>query len=94
MGFIRGNSFNNPYSEFKKLHSLGHMGHIREYSTKEVKEFFSNNGFKTISVEYKVYTRLSGLRNILNPIHSLMPKFRPFQVIIVKNETFFDELYQ
>ncbi len=84
ISFISGHGFNNPYSEFEKLHSLGHMGHIRVYSTKEVTEFFSNAGFETVSVEYKVYSRLVGFKYILNPLHSLLPKFRPYQAIIFK----------
>ncbi|MCH8875010.1 class I SAM-dependent methyltransferase, partial [candidate division KSB1 bacterium] len=40
-----------PYKEFEKLHTVGHMGHIREYSTREVTEFQDNTGFEVIDVK-------------------------------------------
>jgi len=55
IAFLSGRGFNDPYEEFNKLHSLGHVGHIREYSTREVKKFLENTGFKIIDVKYRKY---------------------------------------
>lgn len=84
--FNLGKGFNNPYKEFEKLHTVGHMGHIREYSTKEIKQFLENTGFKVVKVKYKVYNKSH--RKIVGPIldlcYRIIPKWRPFQIIISK----------
>ena len=80
--FLIGRGFNDAYTEFKKLHTLGHMGHIREYSTKEVKQFLENTGFKVIKIEYKIYNKTK--IPFLGLACRIIPKWRPFQVIISK----------
>ena len=35
----------DPFTEYSKLRELGHMGHVREYTTVEVGAFFSAVGF-------------------------------------------------
>lgn len=34
-----------PYNEYKKLETIGHMGHVREYTTTEVVTFLQKIGF-------------------------------------------------
>lgn len=86
ISFNLGKSFNNAYEQFNMLHTLGHMGHIREYSTKEVKQFLENTGFKVIDVKYKIYNKVN--RKIIKPIldlcYKIVPKWRPFQIVISK----------
>jgi len=55
IAYLSGRGFNDPYTEFEKLYTLGHIGHIREYSTKEVKKFLENTGFKIIEIKYRKY---------------------------------------
>lgn len=43
----------NTYVEYLKLERLGHMGHVREYTTTEVIEFLENIGFKVTTVIYR-----------------------------------------
>ena len=84
--FLLGKGFNDPYEEFKKLYTLGHMGHIREYSTYEIKKFLEKTGFNVIHVIYKYYNKS---RNpILDTGYSLIPRFRPFQIVICKKNKF------
>ena len=40
-------------SEWGKLKELGHMGHVREYTLKELSEFFEAAGFKVVSADYR-----------------------------------------
>ena len=42
-----------PYQEFSKLESLGHMGHVREYTTREVVEFLARIGFEVREIVYR-----------------------------------------
>lgn len=43
--FLLGKSVADPLSEFSKLRALGHMGHVREYSAREVRRFVEASGF-------------------------------------------------
>jgi SAM-dependent methyltransferase len=46
---VRGRSFaiaNNVYDEYGKLERLGHMGHVREYATGDVRALLERLGFE------------------------------------------------
>jgi len=38
--------FNDPYEEYNKIRTLGHMGHVREYTAAEVKSMLEKNQFR------------------------------------------------
>lgn len=64
--FNSGLSFNDAYDEFNKLLSYGYAGHIREYSTKEMKKFLENTGFKIEKIMYQNYYsffKFAGFKN-------------------------------
>lgn len=46
MHFLQGRTGPSPIKEWGKLSSLGHMGHVREYSILEVKEVLVSCGFE------------------------------------------------
>lgn len=50
--FLLGRSVADPWSEFGKLRALGHMGHVREYSAREVRRFVEACGF---AIEFLTY---------------------------------------
>lgn len=43
----------NIHAEYMKLQSLGHMGHVREYTKTEVLEFLENVGFSVNGLIYR-----------------------------------------
>lgn len=43
----------DPFTEYSKLDSLGHMGHVREYTPKEVSDFLSRCGFNVQEVVFR-----------------------------------------
>ncbi len=43
----------NVYDEYQKLERLGHMGHVREYTTTEVIEFLTRIGFRVESLMFR-----------------------------------------
>jgi 2-polyprenyl-3-methyl-5-hydroxy-6-metoxy-1,4-benzoquinol methylase len=45
-------TFENPYSLFNKLETLGHSGHIRLYSVNEITQLLQLNNFKVNAVYY------------------------------------------
>jgi len=51
--FLKGRSYQgNPVEEFKKLERIGHMGHIRLYTSEEVKRFLEHSGFTICFTSY------------------------------------------
>lgn len=81
--FLRGEGFNDPYREFEKLHTLGHAGHIREYSTKEIRRFLEKTGFGFVRVEYMSYQE-GRRRRLSDMLQFLRPQLRPFQVVVAE----------
>lgn len=95
--FNLGGSFNNPLEEFKKVEAFGYMGHIREYSNKEVKELLIYVGFiikKTIYRKYNNFYNhpylqfmpLKLLAYLLDRFMDLIPSLKPFQIVISTKE--------
>jgi len=64
----------NMYIEYKKLEVLGHMGHVREYTTEEIIEFLETIGFKVTKIIYR------GAYNtpIRKTVIRCLPSLRPF----------------
>ncbi|MFW5804499.1 MAG: class I SAM-dependent methyltransferase [bacterium] len=44
--YISGKGFDNAYKQFSKLETIGHMGHVRIYTSKQIKKFLKNCGYK------------------------------------------------
>jgi SAM-dependent methyltransferase len=42
-----------PFRAFSKLHEIGHVGHVREYTTREVVEFLTACGLEPISILHR-----------------------------------------
>jgi len=70
----------NTYAEYKKLDSLGHMGHVREYTSTEVVEFLENIGFIITKIIYR--GRFS--TNVTQLAIRLFPSLSPFISYIAK----------
>jgi len=83
--FLRGDAYDEPYDEFAKLRTVGHMGHVREYSTDQVETFLRNTGFELADVDYAnwhwdgSHRGLSG--DVGRFVSSLIPSLRRFQII-------------
>lgn len=64
--------------EFSKLRDVGHMGHIREYSRAEMREFLTGSGFEVIESGLLAH-RPSHTGPITDLVYRLIPAFRPYQ---------------
>lgn len=84
INYMRGKGFDSPYEQFLKLETVGHMGHVREYSVSQVKEFLQNTGFRTIKVERKSHTPMIGLWRPFNLLRRVFPVLSVFQIHICK----------
>ncbi len=68
------------YSEFMKLETLGHMGHVREYTVTEVIDFLKKIGFEIDKIIYR--GRINGI--ISKFIIRIFPALRPFVTYIAR----------
>lgn len=68
------------YEQYEKLRSLGHMGHVREYTTVEVAEFLEHMGLVVIEVVY----RGGHGRGPVGVVERLLPSWRPFQTLVAE----------
>jgi SAM-dependent methyltransferase len=66
------------YRQYEKLDVLGHMGHVREYTTREVSDFLTHVGFRVD----KVIFRGGHGRGAVGIAERLVPSFRPFFTLI------------
>lgn len=60
------------------------MGHVREYSMKQMKTFLHNTGFKSLKVIHKSYNPLKGLWMPLNLLRKFIPAFNTYQIHICR----------
>ena len=77
---IRNKSYSclgNIYAQYQKLEKLGYMGHVREYTTKEVIEFLENIGFIVTKVVYRGESS-SNLKRLALFAVAVIPSLSPF----------------
>lgn len=68
------------YEQFEKLDTLGHMGHVREYTSREVSEFLTHIGFR---IE-KIIFRGGHGAGVVGLAERLLPDLRPFFTILAR----------
>ncbi|MEO0438057.1 MAG: class I SAM-dependent methyltransferase [Pseudomonadota bacterium] len=68
------------YRQYEKLRTLGHMGHVREYTTTETIAFLDQIGF---AIEALLYRGGHG-RGIVGLAERLAPSFLPFFSIVAQ----------
>ena len=84
--FILGRGLRDPVSAFMQLRTVGHMGHVREYSTTEIQRFLSASNFKVRRLTCRHYHYPRGLKGVIGyAAFKILPsRFRTFQVMIVE----------
>jgi SAM-dependent methyltransferase len=61
------------FEQYAKLETLGHMGHVREYTPREVREFLEKTGFSVVEVVYR-----GSYKNRLRRMATVVfPRLRP-----------------
>jgi SAM-dependent methyltransferase len=82
---LRGQAYScsgNIYAEYRKLHSLGHMGHVREYTFPEVAAFLANAGLEVESVSWRGSYKKAWKRTVSR----IAPSLRPFMTIAARKK--------
>ena len=64
----------NIHAEYSKLATIGHMGHVREYTPSEVVEFLQTMGFEVTAIIYRGDYARPWKRALLK----LIPRLSPF----------------
>jgi SAM-dependent methyltransferase len=68
------------YRQYEKLRSLGHMGHVREYTVTETCDFLRRVGFHIAAIVYR-----GGYgRGPVGMAERLMPSLRPFFSVVAQ----------
>ncbi len=70
------------YRQYEKLEAFGHMGHVREYTTREVLEFLTRVGFRVDKIIY----RGGHGRGAVGIAERLAPSLRPFFAVIATKD--------
>lgn len=82
--FLLGRSIADPFEEFGKLRNLGHMGHIREYSAREVVRFLEASGLAVESIDYRYHADVRGWKGkLLRMAYRLAPRRFRREIVIV-----------
>lgn len=85
--FLLGRSIADPVEEFGKLRNIGHMGHVREYSAREVAHFLDASGFAVQSIDFRScsWPVLDWKRKLLRLAYRIAPRrFRRDIVIVAR----------
>lgn len=69
--------------EFAKLRTIGHMGHVREYTRRELHGFLVEAGF-TVEHEAFVVHRASRSGRFTDLMYRLWPRSRPYQFVVAR----------
>lgn len=68
------------FAQYQKLEKLGHMGHVREYTTKEISAFLKRIGFDVTTIIYRGRYKTKGKQLLAK----LQPNLRPFASYVAK----------
>jgi SAM-dependent methyltransferase len=66
------------YEQYEKLDTIGHMGHVREYTTREVADFLTRLGLRTDKIIY----RGGHGKGFTGIAERLAPSMRPFFTLV------------
>ena len=74
----RGLAF-DPIREYGKLRTVGHMGHVREYTASEIRRFLERAGFATVGVAMRATQSRRG--KLVDAVQLLLPGTRSELVV-------------
>jgi ubiquinone/menaquinone biosynthesis C-methylase UbiE len=77
---INYSTVDSLYQEWFKLGQYGHMGHVREYTHKEIETFMENIGFTPIKVIYKKSPKIKSINT--NIITYIKPSLKSYMSLI------------
>ena len=87
--FLLGRGITDAYEEYSKLRRIGHMGHVREYTARELHRLLRASGFEVVSLAFKHYNYRGGRRGMAARVaFAILPRrFRSYQVVVARKVT-------
>jgi len=84
--FLAGRGLRDPVSAFAQVRDLGHMGHVREYTTGEIQKFLTQANFTIRSLDFQHYHYPKGWKGrIAYAVFKVLPRrLRTFQIIVAE----------
>jgi SAM-dependent methyltransferase len=77
----RGLAF-DPIHEYGKLRTVGHMGHVREYTASEIRRFLAKAGFARVVVGTRATPSRRG--TLVDAVHRLLPWIRSELIVTAR----------
>ena len=77
----RGLAF-DPIREYGKLRTVGHMGHVREYTASEIRRFLAKAGFARVVVGTRATPSRRG--TLVDAVHRLLPWIRSELIVTAR----------
>ena len=74
----------DPAEQYARLKTIGHMGHVREYTDREFESVLHACGLR---VEEVIWRRKRGSAGVLRPltwIEALLPSLRPYMTLVAR----------
>lgn len=68
------------YEQYEKLQTLGHMGHVREYTSEDVSQFVRRFGLITERTLYRGSFGKAALKGVVH----VVPSLRPFVTVVAR----------
>ncbi len=83
--FLGGRTGRSLIDEWSKLQTVGHMGHVREYSRKELDEFFIHCGLSISDFRTRPALRSGGRlpRRVIRRLENVVPRWRDSLVYVL-----------
>ena len=77
--YLLGRGLFSPYEQFEMLRTHGFMGHVREYSPAEMRDFMEKCGFSIDEHLFRTYKEYGPIKGF---IYDLLPKLKQFQILL------------
>jgi 2-polyprenyl-3-methyl-5-hydroxy-6-metoxy-1,4-benzoquinol methylase len=85
VGFLFGRDYQgDPVKEFGKLERIGHMGHVRLYSTHEVVRILEHAGLSVEEVRYEGRLDLRGRGRLVHAFHPRKREFKRYLFVLAR----------
>jgi SAM-dependent methyltransferase len=83
ISFVRGRGLAfDPIREYGKLRTVGHMGHVREYTASEIRKSLAETGFGGIEIQTRAVPSRRG--KLVDAVHQLLPGLRTELIAIAR----------
>lgn len=81
---LKGKGYGDPYAEYSKLSKIGHMGHVREYSSNQVRDFLKHSNLQIVKFKKTTYYHYYGSKALSVFLNLVLPFIKEHQLFIAQ----------